>query len=178
MPGYPWTATAEHQHRIGGHVEVGVVDACVEVLDRVEDDGVAAVTQQVRRGSGRLDQRTTRSEVAAENGDAALGDQRTDRGRMTSGIPDRGVVEVVDQRLPGHRHCGAVEEVADLAQYGEQTTGAVEVVHQEPTSGQQIHQHRHVRPDPIEVVERQVDADAPSDGQQVDHGVGGSADGG
>ena len=34
-----------------------------------------------------------------------------------------------------------VEEVADLAQHGEQTAGAVEVVHQDAASGLQVDQH-------------------------------------
>ena len=41
-------AAAQHQHRVGVDVEVGVVDPGVEVLDAVEDDGPAAVAQQVR----------------------------------------------------------------------------------------------------------------------------------
>ncbi len=41
-------AAAQHQHRVRVDVEVGVVDAGVEVLDRVEDDGPAAVLEQVR----------------------------------------------------------------------------------------------------------------------------------
>ena len=44
----PRAAAAQHQHRVGVDVEVGVVDAGGEVLDRVEDDGPAAVAQQVR----------------------------------------------------------------------------------------------------------------------------------
>ena len=41
-------AAAEHQHGVGVDVQVGVVDAGVQVLDRVEDHGPPAVLQQLR----------------------------------------------------------------------------------------------------------------------------------
>ena len=46
------------------------------------------------------------------------------------GVPDRGVVQVVDQRRAGDGERARIEQVADLLQDGEQTAGAVEVVHE------------------------------------------------
>ena len=81
-------------------------------------------------------------EVAAQHGDAAARRRRgSRRGRMTSRVPDRRVVEVVDQRLAGDGQRRRVEQVADLGQHGEQPAGAVEVLHQEPAGRQQVDQH-------------------------------------
>ena len=91
-------AAAQHQHRVGVDVEVGVVDPGVQVLDRVEDDGPAAVLQQVRGGGGRLDDGTGRREVAVQDGDPGVGLQRLGAEPDDLRVPDRGVVEVVDQR--------------------------------------------------------------------------------
>ena len=68
-----------------------------------------------------------------------------DAGPDHLGVPDRGVVEVVDQRPAGDGQRGRVEQVADLAQHGEQAAGAVEVLHQEPAGRLQVDQHRHPR---------------------------------
>jgi hypothetical protein len=43
-----WSAPAQDEHRAGVDVQSRVVDAGVEVLDRVEDDSPPAVAQQVR----------------------------------------------------------------------------------------------------------------------------------
>ena len=62
------------QHQDAGLVDVEalVVDARVEVLDVLEDDGAAAVRHQRRRRRARLDDRAARREVAAQHGDAGL----------------------------------------------------------------------------------------------------------
>ena len=59
------SAAAKHQDGVLVHVEGGVAEAGLEVLDAVEHHGATAMAQQVRRRGSRLDQRTVRSEVAA-----------------------------------------------------------------------------------------------------------------
>src|SRR3712207_8787601 len=58
-----------------------------------------------------LDDRAVRGEVAAEHGDAALGDQRRRARTDHLGVPDRGYPERVDQRLAGHGKRRGVEQV-------------------------------------------------------------------
>ena len=71
------------------------------------------------------------------------------------GVPDRRVVQVVDQRPAGHRERVRVEQVADLAQHRQQPAGPVEVLHQEPAGRLQVDQQRHPGADPVEVVQGQ-----------------------
>ena len=66
-------AALEDEDRGGVDVELGVGDAGVVVLDALEHDRTAAVAQEGGRGGGRLDDRTVGGEVAAQDGDAALG---------------------------------------------------------------------------------------------------------
>ena len=84
---------------------------------------------------------------------------------------------MIDQRPAGHGERVGIEQVAHLAQHGEQPARTVEVLHQVPSGRLQVDQQRHARAGRVEVVERQVDAEPPGDGEQVHDGVGGSADG-
>ena len=65
-------AVAQHHHAGLVDVEALVVDPGVELLDRVEHDGAAAVLHQRRRRRARLDDRAARREVAAQDGDAGV----------------------------------------------------------------------------------------------------------
>ena len=102
MPGIALrTAAAQHQHRVGVDVEVGVVDAGVHVLDGVEHHRRPAVREQVRRRRGRLDHRADpgrgcraaprcrrRSAAAGRAAGSPPGPRSAHRrGRTTSGRP-------------------------------------------------------------------------------------------
>jgi hypothetical protein len=54
----------------------------------------------------------------------------------------------------------------------------VEVLHQEPSGGLQIDQQWYPGAGGVEVIQGQCDSGPAGDGQQVDDGVGGAADGG
>ena len=67
--------------------------------------------------------------------------------------------------------------LGQLAHHGGQAAGVAEVLHQVLPAGLQVDQGRHVAGQRVEVLEGQRHAQPPGDGQQVDHGVGGAADG-
>jgi hypothetical protein len=60
------------QHGVGIHIEVGIVDAGVEVFDVVEDVSASAVLDEVRGGGCGFDDGAGGGEVAAQHGDIAF----------------------------------------------------------------------------------------------------------
>jgi hypothetical protein len=62
----------QHQHVVGGHVQVVAVDARGQVGGVLEDHGAAFVFHQRRVGGRLLDDGAARRQVAAQHGDAAL----------------------------------------------------------------------------------------------------------
>ena len=77
----------------------------------------------------------------------AAGISGASRGSDDVGVPDPRVVEVVDERPPGHGDRLGIEQVLHLAQHGEQAAGAVQVVHEEPAGRLEVDEERHARAD-------------------------------
>jgi hypothetical protein len=69
-------APAQHQNCLRTHIELRIVDAVVEVLDAVENQSASAVLDEVRGGSCGFDDGAGWSQVAAQHGDTAFGQQR------------------------------------------------------------------------------------------------------
>ncbi len=63
---------AQHQHVVGVHVEIGIVDPQGHVLDGSEHHGAAGMLQQLGARGRLLDHRTARREIAVQDGEAAL----------------------------------------------------------------------------------------------------------
>jgi len=61
-------AVLEHHHAVLVDVELGVVDAAVEVLDALEHHRAGAVRHELRVGRGRLDDGALGAQVAAQHG--------------------------------------------------------------------------------------------------------------
>ncbi len=92
-------------------------------------------------------------------------------------VPDPGLIEMGDQGPATDGQRGRIEQVADLAQHGEQTTRPEQVLHEVLAGRLEVDEQRHLAARPVEVVEREVDAETAGDGQQVDDRVGRAADG-
>jgi hypothetical protein len=125
----------------------------VHVLDAVEDDGPAAVPQQRRRRRRRLDHRARGRQVPVQHGDARVLLQRRVAPADDVGVPDLGVRQMLHQRPARHRERIRIQQVAHLAQHGEQSAGPVEILHQVPPGRLQVDQQGHAGADPVEVVE-------------------------
>ena len=121
----------------------------------------------MRRGRGGLDDGAVGAEAAAQHRDARARKQRVRPWADDIGIPDRGVVEVIGERGAIDADGRVIEEVANLAQHREQPASAEQVVHQEATGRLEVDEERDVSTEPIEVVQRQVDAEPAGDGEQV-----------
>ena len=79
------TRVLQHDHGIGGDVEVFAVDARRHVGVVLEHDGRSAMLQQVRFHRGRLDDRAIRREVAGQHREAvAFATSGLSRLRITS----------------------------------------------------------------------------------------------
>ena len=171
------SAAAEHEHRVGVDVEVRVVDPSVEVLDGVEDQGPTAVAQQVRRGSCRLDERAVGGEVAAEHRDAGLGDRAAPTWAGSPRVPDRSVFEVLDQGPAGDRDAAGSNRSRDLAQAPPTTRRRGE--NRPSGSGQPAAgPPAAARREPVRSKSSSARsiAEPAGDRQQVNHGVGRTAD--
>ena len=79
--------------------------------------------------------------------------------------------------MAGHADGSRIQQVPDLAQHGGKATGPEQVLHEVPAGRLEVDEQRHARADPIEIVERQRDAEPSGDGEQVDHRIGRAADG-
>ena len=66
-------AVLQDHDAVGIDLQAGVVDACLVVVDVLEDHRPAAVLQQFGRCRRRLDDGAVRRQVAAQHADAALG---------------------------------------------------------------------------------------------------------
>ena len=94
------------------------------------------------------------------------------------GVGRRDVRQVVGHRLSGHREHIAVQQarVQQRLHHHRNPADAVDVVHHVGAERFHVGQVRHLRPDPGEILERQLDVGLVGDGQQVQHRVGGAAE--
>ena len=148
----------------------------MEVLDRVEHDGLAAVLEQVGRGRSRLDDRAARGQVAAQYCDAGVGDQRLAALADDIRVPDRSVAQIVDERLAGDGDRCRVEQVDDLSEDGPQPACPVEVVHEVRAGGLEVDEQRHASADLVEVVQGEINAETSCNREQVNDSVRRAAD--
>jgi hypothetical protein len=75
---------AQHQHVVGGDVEIGIVDPQRHVLDGFEHHGAAGVLQQFRARRRMLDHGAARREIAVQHRHRAFRLDRIVRGRIAS----------------------------------------------------------------------------------------------
>ena len=65
---------AQNQHRIGGHIEVGIVDARRQIVIIFKHQRRAGMGQQMGAGRIMLNHRPLRREIARQNGEAPFGE--------------------------------------------------------------------------------------------------------
>src|SRR5690606_33232992 len=136
---------------------------------------------EVRAGGGLLDDRTAGREVAAQDGGAAPGRLE----RVVQGADDVAVVAGAGprvgggaQRLARHREGVGVQQLAELGEHRGKAAGVAAGLNQEAADGHQVEQGGGVAHQRVDVVEGEVVPEPAGDGQKVDDGVGGTADGG
>ena len=169
-------AVLQHQHAGFIDIEGLVVDAGVEVFDVLEHHRAAGVLHQRRRGGARLDDGAARREVALQHRDAGLVLERRGHALDHVGIPVLRVADVLGHGLAVGGDGAAVQQRQDLLHHHRQATGVAEVFHQVLAARLQIHQARQLAGQAVEVFDRQLQAEAAGDGDQVDHGIRAAAD--
>ncbi len=122
-----------------------------------------------------LDHRTVGAEVAAQY---RRGEPRRHE-RIVEG-PDHtavdGLLGMLADRAPGDRDGVGVQQRTQLVQHCRDPAGVAEVFHQQLAGGLQVDEHRHVGGELVDVGELERNSGAPGDGDEVDDGVGRSAD--
>ncbi len=169
-------AVLEHEHARFIDVEIVAVDARVEVFDVLEHDRPAAMLHQMRRCRRRLHHGTVRREIAVQHGDTCLGLEWVVLGANDLAVVARRGLDVLSHRPAVDGQRIEVEKRGDLAQHGRQAARVIEILHEVFARGLQVHEAGHVRGEPIEILEREGDADAASECEQVDHRVRRAAD--
>ena len=169
-------AVAKHEHGFRRHVECGIVDARGDVVDVLEHERGAAVAEQARRGRAPLDEGAGGGEAAAHHRDRAGRPERRVERRDHVAVERLGGGEPVRERLAGHGQRLAVEERRELLQHGGDTAGAVQLLDEVLAGRPHVDEERRLRGDLAEAVERQRDADAAREREQVHDGVRPAAD--
>jgi DNA-binding FadR family transcriptional regulator len=169
-------AVLEHHHAVLVDVEALVVDAAVQVVGALEHHRAALVHQQFGRGRAGLDDRAVGREVAAQHADAGLVLEGLGLGADHLRVVVLGVLHVLPHAAASDGEDVLVQVVGDLLDHHRQAAGIAEVLHQELARRLQVQDAGQLGGQAVEVVERELDADAPGDRQQVDHEVGRAAD--
>ena len=71
------------------------------------------------------------------------------------------------------KHAG----VAEHADHRRQATGVVEILHQVTAGRHEVDHGRHITAEPVPVIKAEIDANTSGDGDEMDDGVGRTADG-
>nr|GEU28270.1 hypothetical protein [Tanacetum cinerariifolium] len=174
-------AVLHHQHRVRIHFQVRIQDARLVVFKILEHHGLAAVLHQRGRGGRRLQYRAARRQVAAQDADAAVFQQRLLQRTYHFLVVDRRILAVFPEGLAvdGERvRVGQQVALAHAADHARQAARIIKLFHQEAARRQQVDDGGHATAHAGPVFQLQVHADTAGNRLQVDHCVGGAADGG
>ena len=142
---------AQHQHVVGGDIEIGIVDPQRHVLHGVEHHGAAGVLQQLRARRRMLDHGAARREIAVQHRHRAL---RLDRiVARADGVLSRhflGTGDDVAQRRAGDGPGVEVDQVAELRHQLRHAAGMMEMLHVMLARRFQVDQHRHLAAELVE----------------------------
>jgi hypothetical protein len=171
-----WARVLQHQHRVFGNGKIGIVDACGEIVVVGENDGRACVLPQVRLGGSRLDHGAVGCEVAAQNGEAVVRDERLCARQDHVAIEDFRPRDVVAQRFPVDGLRVEVEQVADFGEQRAQSARVIKILHQIFAGRSNVRDQRRAARESVEAVDREGDAGAARERDQVHDGVGRTAE--
>ena len=160
-------------------MDLTVVDGGDGLVLGIKDAGRAFVDHHLRRDGALLDHAAVRREVALEDGDAA---------GLAVGPVDRtddlfvqvfSALQVFFHRFAGAGHHGSVEQVflRQLLHHRVDAAGQVEVFHKGVPGGGQVAQVRGAGGDGVRFVQTDGDPGLVGDGRQMQHRVGGAAQG-
>ena len=169
----------QHQHAVGIHVQVGIVDVCMQLLVTRKHNGAPRVPQQLRFGGGRLDDRAVRAQIAVQHRQRAAADQRFFDRKNDLVVVDLGAHYVLAQGLAIDRDGIGMQQVGPLLvqprEQCAQATGIVKIFHQVGTGRAQIGNQRRAECQLVKTLQRQVHTGAARHRHQVHQRVGGAA---
>ena len=158
---------------------VGIVDARGEIGERGEHHRHAFVLEQLFVGRRALEDRALGREVAEQRHQPAL---RLERlvARRDDGAVDVAAValggKAFAERAAGDGQAVEMQQRLELAQQRAHAAGGEEVLHVAVADRLEVDQHRRGVGEPVELVERHLDAGASGDRGQMDDRVGGAAE--
>ena len=160
-------------------MDLAGIDGGLCIFFAVEDTGRAFVHQHFICHGAALDHAAVGSQIALQYGDAAgLGVglfYRTNHGRITVD----GSGDILAQRLAGNSQHGGIQQLqlGKFLQHGVHAAGFVQVFHISGAGGGQMAQVGGLGADGIGDIQIQLDAALIGDGRQMQHAVGGAAQG-
>ena len=133
----------------------------------LEDHGAPAMREQMRGGGRLLEHGAVGTEIAEQDHRAAFAGQRHAERANDVLVEALRLAHVVGDRPAVDRERVAVEEREQLLEDNRQAAGVEEVLHQILARRSQVDQERRGLREVVEARERQVDADAAGDRDQV-----------
>ena len=167
---------AQHEHRVGGDVERGIVDPRRDVVDVLEHERGAAMAVQGGRRSRSFDHRAVRGEAPAQHGESRLLRERRRERRDHRGIMVLGRLVAARERGSGDRQRVAMEQRVELAQERRDAAGAMQILDQPLAGRSQVGDPRRRPRDLVEASERERHSDSTREREQMDDGVRAAAD--
>ena len=110
----------------------GIVNALLVVLDRLEDDGAAAMLHQMRRGGRGLEHRAVGRKIAAQHGHAAVLHQRLVKGTNDFLVPIGRIFAVFPNGFSIYGESILVDHamLSQRADHRGHAAGIIEIFHQ------------------------------------------------
>ena len=171
-------ALVADDHHVAGDDLAGV-DGGDGLLLAVKHPGGAGVGHHLGGHGGALDHAALGGQVALEHGDAAVLGVGVVDGADDVRIPVLHPLQVLGHGPAGDRQHGGVQQALfrQLLHDGVHAAGALQILHEGVPGGGQVAQVGGLGGDRVGHVQIQLDAALVGDGGQVEHGVGGAAQG-
>ena len=131
-----------------------------ELLRALEDQRPTPMLHQPWRGRRGLDDRTIGREVSAQHHDPALWRQRVAHRPNDVVVEALRTGDVLAHAAPADGRRIEVQPLGDPLHHNGQPAGMEELLHQEASRGHEVDDRRDVAPEPVPVVEGEIDAHA------------------
>ena len=134
----------QNENVVGFDIELGIVDARGQILERSEHHRPALVLEQIGIRRRAFEDGALRRDIAEQRHQPALRLERLFALGDDGAVDEirRAVLEPFAQGLAGHRQAIEMQQVAQFAQQRADAAGGEEIFHVAGADRLQIHQHR------------------------------------
>ena len=168
---------AQHQHIVGIHIQIGIVDPERHVFHRFEHHRAPGMLQQFGGRRGMLDHRAAWRKIAVQHRHRTFRLDRTfSRADYILSRDLLGGGDDIAQRRAGDGLRIEVDQIAELRHQFRHPPGMMEMLHVMLARRFQVDQHRHLAAEPVESFEIDAMLGTVRDRGQMNKPVGRSAD--